>query len=114
MIKVAHVEDRIPRRAKRFLVERAWPKYADRETLQLDGWFKEAAPTHDLQRWFGGKLERWMEYREEYLEQLQERGMMLRKLREAMVTGDIVLLHSARDRDLNHAVVLKEFLEREN
>jgi len=112
MIRVAHVADHLPRRSKRFLIERAWPKHVDREMLQLDGWFKEAAPTFDLQRWFGGKLERWMEFREEYLEQLEDRAELLRKLREAADEGDIILIHAARDPDLNHAAVLKEFLER--
>ena len=111
MIRIAHVEDRLPRRSRRFLVERTWPRGADRETLRLDGWFKEAAPTYDLQRWYGGKLERWMEFRAAYLEQLAEREGSLRKLREAMETGDIVLLHASTDRELNHAVVLKEFLD---
>ena len=114
VIHIAHVEDRIPRRAKRFLIERSWPKNADRETLELAGWFKEVAPTYDLQRWFKGRLERWMEYRQDYLDQLRERAELLRKLREAMGEGDIVLLHAARDRDLNHAAVLKEFLEKDN
>jgi len=113
VIHIAHIEDRIPRRAKRFLIERAWPKGADRESLRLDGWIKEAAPTYDLQRWFRGRYERWMEYREDYFEQLKERTALLRKLREAMAEGDIVLLHAGRDRELNHAAVLKEFLERE-
>jgi uncharacterized protein YeaO (DUF488 family) len=111
MIRIAHVEDPLPRRSSRFLIERTWPKHVDRETLQLDGWFKEAAPSYDLQRWYGGRLERWMEYREEYLEQLRDRSESLRKLREAMGLGDIVLLHADPDRDLNHAAVLKEFLE---
>ena len=112
MIRIAHVADHLPRRSKRFLVERAWPKHVDRESLQLDGWFKEAAPTFDLQRWFGGKLERWMEFREDYLEQLEDRADRLRKLKAAADEGDIILIHAARDHDLNYAVVLKEFLER--
>ena len=111
MIRVVHVEDRIPRKGKRFLIERTWPRGADRETLSLDGWFKEAAPTYDLQRWFNGKLERYMEFREDYLDQLREREQMLRKLREAVETGDVILLHAQRDRDYNHAVILKEHLE---
>ena len=111
MIRVVHVEDRIPRKGKRFLIERIWPRDANRETLKLDGWFKEVAPTHDLLRWFRGKLERYMQFREDYLDQLRERDALLHKLRQAVESGDVILLHAQRDRDYNHAVILKEHLE---
>ena len=61
MIRIVHVEDSIPRKGKRFLIERSWPRGADREALALDGWFKEAAPTYDLLRWYRGKLERYID-----------------------------------------------------
>ena len=113
MIRIVHVEDSIPRKGRRFLIERSWPRGADRETLALDGWFKEAAPTYDLLRWYRGKLERYMEFREDYLDQLRERDSVLRKLREAVAGGDVILLHAQKDREYNHAAVLKEYLLKE-
>ena len=111
MIRVVSVRERIPRRGKRFLVERAWPRHVDREELRLEGWFKEAAPTHDLSRWYGGKLERWMEFRDDYRAQLAEQPRSWRKLLEAARAGDIVLMHADKDPDYNSAVVLKEMLD---
>ncbi|MHC4955426.1 MAG: DUF488 domain-containing protein [Planctomycetota bacterium] len=111
MIRIAHVRDRIPRRCKRFLVERSWPRRVDRDELALDGWFKDAAPTFDLSRWYGGKLERWMEFRDDYRAQLEDQPRTWRKLLLAAREGDIVLLHADKDPDYNQAAVLKEFLE---
>ncbi|MEM8882579.1 MAG: DUF488 family protein [Planctomycetota bacterium] len=111
MIRAVNVRDHIPRHGKRFLVDRLWPRGIARADLQLDGWCKEAAPTHDLRRWFDHKLERWMEFREEYRAQLAENQASWQPLLEAARAGDVILLFSARDRDYNQAVVLKEFLE---
>lgn len=111
MIRIANVHDTLPRKGKRFLVDRLWPRGVKRESLRLSGWCKEAAPTHDLRRWFGHRLERWMEFRKEYRAQLEGAPETWRPLAEAAREGDVTLLFSARDRDHNQAVVLKEFLD---
>ncbi len=54
MITVKRVyEPPAPEDGKRFLVERLWPRGVKRETLQLDGWLKDVAPSDALRRWFG-------------------------------------------------------------
>jgi len=111
VIRIANVHDPLPRRGKRFLVDRLWPRGVRRDDLRLAGWCKEAAPTHDLRRWFDHRLERWMEFREEYRIQLEETPATWKPLLDAARDGDVVLLFSARDRDYNQAAVLKEFLD---
>jgi uncharacterized protein YeaO (DUF488 family) len=34
----------------RFFVERLWPRGMNKETLHLDGWLKEVAPSDTLRR----------------------------------------------------------------
>ena len=111
MIRAVNVHDPIPRRGKRFLVDRLWPRGVRKEELRLDGWCKEAAPTHDLRRWFGDRLERWMEFREEYRAQLEATPATWKSILDAAREGDVILLHSTRDRDHNPAAVLRDFLE---
>jgi len=111
VIRTLHFRGRLPRRGKRFLIERLWPKGAQRDELGLTAWCKEAAPTHDLLRWYSNKLERWMEFREEYRRQLEEAPQAWQKILDAAEQEDIVLLHAARDEDYNAAMVLQEFLE---
>ena len=111
MIRAVNVHDPIPRRGRRILVDRLWPRGVSKEELRLDAWCKEAAPTHDLRRWFGHRLERWMEFRKEYRAQLEETPAAWRSILEAARAGDVLLLYSAKDRDHNQAVVLKEFLD---
>jgi uncharacterized protein YeaO (DUF488 family) len=111
VIRTVHIHAQLPRKGKRFLVERLWPKGADREELRLTAWCKEAAPTHDLLRWYSNKLERWMEFRDDYVRQLEETPRSWEPILAAAEAEDIVLLHAARDDDYNAAVVLQEFLE---
>ena len=111
MIRAINVHDPTPRRGKRYLVDRLWPRGIRKDDLRLESWSKEAAPTHDLRRWFGHKLERWIEFREDYRAQLADTPKTWQPILEAARKGDVVLLFSARDRDYNQAVVLKEFLE---
>jgi hypothetical protein len=43
------VEDR----GSRWLVDRRWPRGVRRDSLELAGWAREAAPSDELRRWFG-------------------------------------------------------------
>ena len=111
MILVKHVLDRLPRQGKRFLVERLWPKAVTRDDLDLTAWCKGAAPAHNLLRWYGGKLERWMEFRDDYRQQLADSARPLQPILDAIDEGeDVILLHAAEDKDYCAAQALAEYL----
>jgi uncharacterized protein YeaO (DUF488 family) len=111
MILVKHVLDRMPKRGKRFLVERLWPKAVTRDDLDLAAWCKGAAPAHNLLRWYDNKLERWMEFRDDYRQQLADSVRSLQPILDAIDEGeDVILLHAADDNDYCAAQVLAEFL----
>ena len=50
-------------RGGRWLVDRRWPRGVKRDSLQLAGWAREAAPSDELRRWFGHDPSRWEEFR---------------------------------------------------
>lgn len=99
--------------AKRYLVDRLWPRGISKEALALDGWAKDAAPSDFLRRTYRHDPERWEEFRRAYVAELKEKPLGWRPLLEAARRGDLLLLYAARERERNNAVVLKEFLEGE-
>ncbi len=110
-IELARVYDHEARRAgRRFLVERLWPRGVRRDTLDLDGWLRDAAPSHELRKWFAHDPQRWEEFRRRYFAELDAHPHAWQPLVEAARSGEVTLLYSARDREHNNAVVLAEIL----
>ncbi len=94
----------------RFLVERLWPRGVRKADLRLDGWLRDVAPSTELRRWFGHDPARWDEFRRRYLAELEAAPDVCRPLLDAARSGEVTLLYSARDRDHNSAVVLRDHL----
>ena len=96
----------------RFLVERLWPRGMKKDSLRMDGWLKDVAPSDELRRWFGHDPQRWEEFRRRYAAELDARPEAWRPLMEAAEQGDVTLLYGAKDTEHNQAVVLREHLVR--
>jgi uncharacterized protein YeaO (DUF488 family) len=96
--------------ARRFLVDRVWPRGVRRADLALEGWLKDAAPSAELRRWYGHEPARWEEFRRRYTTELDEHPETWRPLLEAARSGDVVLLYAAREREHNNAAVLRDQL----
>jgi uncharacterized protein YeaO (DUF488 family) len=100
-----------PEDGARFLVERLWPRGLKKEALQAEGWPKDVAPSGALRRWFGHDPAKWVEFERRYFAELDGRPEALEPLLEAARRGRVTLLYSARDREHNNAVALREYLE---
>lgn len=97
---------------KRILVDRLWPRGLGRAEARIDLWLKDAAPSHELRRWFGHAPERWAEFRKRYNAELSVQAQAWAPIIEACAAGETVtLLFAARDAERNNAVALREFLE---
>lgn len=94
----------------RYLVERLWPRGMKKESLKIDGWLKDVAPSDALRHWYAHKVERWPEFRRRYLAELRANPDGWQPLVEAARRGDVTLLYSARDTEHNSAIVLRNFL----
>lgn len=95
---------------RRFLVERLWPRGIKKESLHMDGWLKDAAPSDALRRWFGHDPAKWAQFQQRYFEELDSRPDSVRPIVEAFRQGNVTLLYSARDTAKNNAAALKEYL----
>ena len=90
------------------LVDRLWPRGVSREAAHLDLWLKDVAPSPELRVWFDHRADRFAAFRERYLAELDGNPAV----QELRGHSDLTLLYAARDPDVNHAVVLREFLSR--
>jgi len=93
----------------RVLVDRLWPRGVSKSKAALDLWLKDVAPSTELRTWFAHRLDRWDEFRERYLLELQK-SVAVEELRTLAHAGPVTLLYGARDRSHNEAVVLAAFL----
>ncbi|HVZ55381.1 MAG TPA: DUF488 family protein [Chitinophagaceae bacterium] len=94
----------------RVLVDRVWPRGLSRDSLRIDRWLREVAPSDALRRWFGHDPARWEAFREKYRSELQHNPAWeeLRALAGSHKT--LTLVFGARDTEHNQAVVLAEML----
>jgi uncharacterized protein YeaO (DUF488 family) len=94
-----------------YLVERLWPRGVRRTDLHLDDWLKEAAPSTELRRWFSHDPAKWDEFCRRYVAELDARPTAWQPLVDAAARGHVTLLYSARDREHNNAVVLRDYMK---
>lgn len=113
-IRVKRVyEPAAPEDGARILVDRLWPRGLKKEVLQLHSWLKEAAPSNALRTWFNHKPARWPEFRQRYFAELDAHPEVLQPIFDAATRGSVTLLFSAKSTELNNAVVLAEYCQRE-
>jgi len=96
----------------RILVDRLWPRGIRKEDLQLDGWGKELAPSGVLRKWFAHDPQRWPEFKRLSLEELDGHGEEMAELAAKASQARMTLVYAARDEQHNHALVLKEYLDK--
>jgi uncharacterized protein YeaO (DUF488 family) len=111
MIRIKRTYDPAARTdGRRFLVERLWPRGMKKESLVMDEWLKEVAPSTELRKWFGHQPERWPEFQRRYKEELRATPAAWKPLLDASRKGTVTLLYSAHDTERNGAIVLRDFL----
>lgn len=95
----------------RYLVDRVWPRGVTKESLRIEAWLREVAPSTELRRWFGHAPERWDAFVERYRAELDANVEGWQPLAEAARHGRLTLVYGARDREHNQAMVLREYLQ---
>ncbi len=108
-------EDPDPEDGKRILVDRLWPRGVRKVDAALDFWWRDVAPSPDLRKWFGHQPERFAEFSQEYLEELDKSptaAAYKEETQEMLPKDPVTFLYAARDPEVNHAAVLKQWMER--
>lgn len=96
----------------RILVDRLWPRGVTKEKARLDEWDKEIAPSDELRKWFGHKMENFEEFTRAYKAELKDKGEELQRIRELAEKQNVTLLYAARNTEVNHARVLLSVLKK--
>ncbi|MHB8844260.1 MAG: DUF488 domain-containing protein [Nitrospirota bacterium] len=113
MVVVKRIYDPLSRTdGKRILVDRLWPRGIRKDEARIDAWLKDIAPSTELRKSFGHDPDKWPLFKTRYKQELKEHGELVDELRRTAKKGRVTLLFSAKDREHNNAVVLKEVLER--
>lgn len=97
---------------KRILVDRLWPRGLSKTDAKVDAWPKDLAPSPALRRWFGHDPQKWSEFRERYRHELEKNRDAVEALKREIGGSKATLLYGARDEEHNHAIVLREFIEK--
>jgi len=94
----------------RVLVDRNWPRGITKAQAHIDLWLREIAPSSELRKWFSHDPAKWEEFKKRYFEELEAKPEVVSRLLEIIAKGPVTLLYSAREREYNQAVALKEYL----
>ena len=94
------------------LVDRLWPRGISKEDADLNGHWKDLAPSDDLRKWFDHDPDKWADFRKKYMSELSEHKDMAKEHLEEINQKNLVLLYAAKDKEHTHALILKEYLEK--
>ena len=99
----------------RVLVDRLWPRGLSKDTVKVDLWEKDIAPSNLLRKWFNHDEKKWNEFKQRYFKELDQKtelvNLILRKQKEKPSSTTITLLYSTKEDKFNNAVALREYLE---
>lgn len=111
-IRLHRIYDEDRPQGYRVLVDRLWPRGISKEEADLDGHWKDLAPSDDLRKWFDHDPDRWAGFRKKYLSELSQSKEAAKEHLEEVSGTDLVLLYAAKDKEHTHARVLKEYLDK--
>jgi len=99
----------------RILVDRLWPRGLTKDDAALDHWCRDVAPSTELRKWYGHDPDRFAEFAERYLAELDEaeRAAALAALRRLAAQKPLLLLTATKDLGLSAAAVLAPLVSRD-
>lgn len=94
----------------RVLVDRLWPRGVTKVEAALDEWLKDVAPSTELRRWYGHRVERFEEFARRYRAELRRAPASdaVGRLVELSRTEPVTLVTATRDVEHSGARVLEK------
>lgn len=102
-----------PEDGARILVDRIWPRGIKKENADLRDWVRNIAPSTEIRKSFSHRPERFAEFREAYIRELEENGdalLFARFCAKELLSQNVTLLYAAKDETHNNACVLCEWI----
>lgn len=97
----------------RALVDRLWPRGVAKDSVRVDDWAKDVAPTSELRRWYGHDPELFKEFARRYRTELGKQpasGAVDALIDAARHRDRLVLLTATKDVEHSGATVLAQHL----
>lgn len=100
-----------PEDGRRILVDRLWPRGLAKARAGIDHWARETSPSGKLRKWYKHDPANWEEFKMRYFAELDSLPDAVQSLLENVLDGRVTFLYSSKEKELNHAVALREYLE---
>ena len=98
----------------RILVDRLWPRGLTKERLHADEWTKYISPSPEIRKAFCHKEEYFDTFKAAYLAELNanpQKDEFIKLVNNCLRSGNLTLLYAAASNTVNHAVILRGWLE---
>jgi uncharacterized protein YeaO (DUF488 family) len=95
----------------RILVDRLWPRGIKKESVHLDAWMKDIAPSTELRKRFHQDPTKWEEFEADYRLELKENPAVKDLIAIVNKNKSVTFLYAVRDEQHNHAMILREFIQ---
>ena len=96
----------------RVLVDRLWPRGIKKEMAEVDLWAQDIAPSVPLRKWFNHEPEKFETFKKGYMQELKKNKSVADFLEKIEPHDTVTLLYGAKDNAHNHALVLQDFLQK--
>jgi uncharacterized protein YeaO (DUF488 family) len=100
-----------PEDGRRILVDRLWPRGLTKADARIDYWAKETSPSNELRKWYKHDPANWEEFKRQYFAELDSLPDAVQSLLDNVLGGKVTFLYSSKEKELNNAVALREYLE---
>jgi uncharacterized protein YeaO (DUF488 family) len=94
----------------RILIDGLWSRGISKSRAKLDLWFKEIAPSPSLREWFNHDPEKFKEFSARYETELDKNPATAEFKKIIKQRKAVTLLYGAKDLQINHAIVLRDYL----
>lgn len=94
----------------RILVDRLWPRGLSKDKIKVDHWAKAVAPSTELRKAWHGDPEQFQHYANLYIAELNQNDAVDELLEIIGTSRVVTFVFAAKNEQLNHAVVLREYL----
>ncbi|WFA09910.1 DUF488 family protein [Tissierella sp. Yu-01] len=98
----------------RVLVDKLWPRGISKERAKLDYWAKGITPSTELRKYFCHDADKFEEFSKGYIFELDNNEAsveFINLIKDKLNEGNVTLIYAAKDPHINHAKVLKEWIE---
>lgn len=109
-VEIARLYNELPGGTYRILVDGLWPRGIKKTSSKIDTWFKDAAPSSELRKWYGHEESKADEFVKRYRKELDDNPEAVKELRKLIREHENpILVYAAKSPD-NNASVLQDYL----